>query len=508
MGTKLVVLGLWSLLCAVSIVSSEAVISCKDKGTCKNLRIITANSNEIPAGLAQYQQSAESIDLHGNLMESFSGSDVSSARQLKALNLSYNLLEGEILRGIGFQVQEIDLTYNQLTFVTVPASVKRFIAVRNKLSQVMFAGSDLVELILSMNRLDMIPNIGSQSKLEVLDLSCNEISEVNFNTFSGLWSLKSLNMANNRIYQTSGDIALNSLEYLDMSHNILTIFDESMDSVATVKDLYMHNNEIVMITAKKQFSKLKTIDLRGNDFDCNSLHGFLDKHNVRSLPDSSCKYGSIGKHRLCCSTTKAPYADRVIRYNKRQYEAQLNSSMIHQQGVNCANYVPSPCDGDDNKVYEVANAAANDIQALISQDKEALQGVLDQQRNLLERKQNEKKQIDRGNADLQQTLGELTGYIGKLYADEGLRDAAANPADQLKQIFGKRDGENKATLGQVDEEERQLQNLLSDIAKVEEELQDLGERKERLLGDINTRNATVIEQEKKIKELKAKLGRV
>uniref|UniRef100_A0A1Q3FNN1 Putative lrr toll n=1 Tax=Culex tarsalis TaxID=7177 RepID=A0A1Q3FNN1_CULTA len=506
MGTKLV-LGLWSLSCIVSIVSSKAVISCTDKGTCKNLRIITTNSNEIPNGVRQYQQSAESIDLHGNLMESFSGNDIASVRQLKFINLSYNLLHGEVLNGIGSQVQEIDLTYNQLTYVTVPASVRRFLAVRNKLVETKFAGSNLVELNLSMNKLDKIPKIGSQLKIETVDLSCNEISEVDFNTFSGLQFLKTLNLANNRIHQTSGDRTIQSLQNLDLSHNLLTIFDESMESASNVRELNVRNNEIVMIMVNKPFSNLETIDFRENDWDCNKLHQFLDKTRAQPLPDSSCKYGSLGKHNLCCSTTPSPYADRVIRYNKRVFEAQQNSSSIQQQGVNCANYVPSPCNGDDNKVYEVANAAANDIQTLVSQDKDAMLGVLNQQRNLLERKQNEKARIDRDNMALQATLDELTGYIGKLYVEEGVQGTATNPAEQLKQIFANRDAENKATLEQVNEEERKLQNLLTDITKIEEDLQDLGQRKNKLLNEINTRNATVIEQEKKIQELKVKLGR-
>lgn len=493
-----------SLLCVVSLASSKAVISCKDKETCRNLRIITSNSNEIPRGLTQYRHSAESIDLHGNLMERFSGQDVGSASRLKALNLSYNLLQGD-LQGIGNLVQEIDLTYNQFKHVTVPKGVKKFVAVRNKLSRVIFAGSSVEELNLSKNQLDRIPDINGQYKMVALDLSCNEISEVNFDTFP--WSLRSLNLANNRIYQTSGEVALNSLQYLDMSSNILTIVDKSFNSVPNVQELYMQNNEIVMITTDKTFSSLRNIDLRENDWDCNSLKGFFDKNNLRTVPDiPSCKYGNLGNNGLCCIQSSAPYADRVIRYNKRQHEALQNSSTFQQHGPICANYKPSPCDGDDKKVYEVANAAANDIQSLVAQDKEALQGILNQQRNLLENKRKEKTRIDSENYQLQTTLNDLTGYIGKLYQDEGFQ-VPANPAEQLKQIFAKRDADNKATLEQVNEEERKLQNLLTDIARIEEESQDLVERKNRLQGDINARNATVIEHEKKIKELQDKIDK-
>ncbi|EDS43662.1 LRR Toll [Culex quinquefasciatus] len=306
-------------------------------------KLVLGLCNEIPSGLAQHRQSAESIDLHGNLMERFFGQDVGTASQLKALNLSYNLLKDD-LQAIGNQVQEIDLTYNQLRYVMVP----------------------------------------------------------------------------------------------------------------------------------------------------------------RDNP--SCKYGSLGTNGLCCIQSSAPYADRVIRYNKRQHEALQNSSMHQQRGPNCANYKPSPCDGDDNKVYEVANAAANDVQSLVAQDKEALQGILNQQRYLLENKQNEKARIENENNQLQTTLNDLTGYIGKLYQDDGFK-VPAKPDEQLKQIFTKRDADNKATLEQVIEEERKLQNLQEDIAKIEEELQDLDYRKERLLGDINARNATVVEHEKKIKELQEKIDK-
>ncbi|XP_039453055.1 leucine-rich repeat-containing protein 4C-like [Culex pipiens pallens] len=502
MGTKLV-LGLWSLLCVVSLASSKAVVSCKDKGICRDLRIITSNSNEIPSGLTQYRQLAESIDLHGNLMERFFGQDVGTASHLKALNLSYNLLKDDP-RGIGNTVQEIDLTYNQLRYVTVPRGVKKFVAVRNKLSRVTFDGSDVEELNLSKNQLDGVPDLKRQSRMVALDLSCNEISEINFDDLP--WSLSYLNLANNRIFQTSGGRALNSLQYLDLSSNILTIVDESFNAIPNVQQLYLKNNEIVMFEKSLIFNGLGTIDLVSNDLDCNSVNDFLKKHSRAKLvaDERNCKADT--RYNLCCIQSSAPYADRVIRYNKRQHEALQNSSMHQQHGPNCANYKPSPCDGDDNKVYEVANAAAYDIQSLVAQDKEALQGILNQQIKLLETKQTEKAQIDNENNQLQTTLNDLTSYIGKLYQDDGFK-VPANPAEQLKQIFTKRDGDNKATLEQVNEEERKLQNLQTDIARIEEELQDLGDRKKRLLGDIDARNATVVEHEKKIKELQEKIDK-
>lgn len=490
----------------MALVSSKVLISCKDEESCRNLRIITTRSDEIPRALSQYQ-SVESIDLHGNLLEGFSGSDVGRVGQLKALNLSYNLLsQGDVLRGVGYQLQEIDLTFNQLTWVTVPISVKKFIASRNKFTQVTFAGSNLEELVLSKNKLDRIPDVSKQTRLSELDLSCNEISEVGFGKFPN--SLTYLNLANNRIYQTSGGKLLNSLQYLDLSNNILTIFDDSMDAVSNVQNLYLQKNEIVMITTKKRFSRLRNIDLRRNDWDCNSVKDFFKNHvQVRSESDNNgCAFGSIGASNLCCSTSSAPYADRVIRYRKRNHDALQNSSVLREHGVNCANYEPSPCDGDDNEVYRVAGAAANDIQTLVSQNNQKLQEVLEQQKSILQQKQQKKEMLDGENRKLQTSLTDLVGYIKDLYEKEG-HQGQTDSAKQLKEIFEQRDFKNTATLDKVKGEELKLQNALTDISKVEEDLLDLNDRKERLLTDIQARNATVIEYERKIKELKVKLGR-
>lgn len=498
-------LSVWSLLCVASLASAKAVISCKDGQICKNLRIITSTSNEIPAELSQYNQ-AVSIDLHGNLMESFSGFDVRSARQLKALNLSYNLLKSEDLQNLGLQLEEIDITYNQLKFIQVPRSVKNFVAVRNQLIEVRFEGNDLEQLILAKNKLSKIPEISGQYKLIELDMSCNEISEVNFNTFSSLQNFKSLKLANNRIYQTTGDRPLNNLQNLDLSHNILTIIDESMESVSNVRELNLRNNQIVMFTAKKTFSKLTNIDFAENDWDCNSLNEFYKKYNGRSTRDRSCTYGNIESHGLCCSNSQSPYADRVIRYNKRNFEALQNSSAIRERGVDCANYKPNPCDGDDNEVYRVANAAASDTQSLISKNKEELEGVLAKQQLTLQKKEAEKKNLDVENRELQASLDGLLGYIQQIYRGENLQ-GETDPAQQLRAIFAARDKANKDTNDLVTEEERKLQNLLQDIAKNEEDLQELNDKKDRLLVDISARNQTIIEHEKKINELKVKLGR-
>lgn len=500
------ILGLWSLLYVVSLASSKAVITCKDGNICKDLRIVTQKGDEIPAELRRYSR-AESIDLHGNLMESFSGSDVGSASQLKALNLSYNLLNSYAQLNFVSHLEEIDITYNQFTYVRIPGSVKKFVAVRNKLVDVTIPGNKMEVLILSKNKLSKIPDISRQINLVELDMSCNEISEVNFNTFSNFRNFRTLNLANNRIYQTAGDRPVNNIQSLDLSHNILTIVDESFNSVSNVQNLNLRSNQIVMITVTNQFRSLRSIDFYKNDWDCKSLTTFMNKlTNIPSLtPERSCLYGN-SPHGLCCSQSDAPYADRVIRYNKREYEALQNSSKIREQGVNCDNYQPNPCDGDDNEVYRVANVAANDVQSLLAKDKAGLQSVLETQKQMLQLRENEKNQLDAETNQLQATLNDLVEFIQQTYQEEKL-EGLTDSAQQLKAIFQKRDEVNQKTLEDVKGEELKLKNLQQDISRNEEDLQELNDKKDRLIDDIVSRNQTIIEYEKKIKELKIKLGR-
>lgn len=504
---------LWTALIA-GLVSSSAVISCLDGNACKSVRVILQQPDDVYDVPQEYPQ-AQVVDFHGNLIESFGQPP---RVEWKKLNLSYNLL-AEVTLGGDIQnryLEDVDLTYNQLKTVSVPSSVINFIAERNQLYDITFEPhSRLQRLILPKNQFQSLDKFSTLPQLQELDLSCNDLSTLPVDKLPA--TLRTLKLARNHIYVISGQFkSLYSLEYLDLSHNILTMFAEVQTFFPSVRKLYLQNNKIVMwVDVEKTNNQFQEVNLLENDWHCPNLEKVLNKINHSAIQgsrsaESSCK----AKYKfICCSVVESPYADRLIKYRKQAFKAlQIGANQSRGDNLSCSKYEHSPCDTDDNLVYKVAGSAVKDAKSLAKSSLEVLEQVLQQQKNI----------VDKTRANVQSFEGEigkqsakhadLVSYIGRQYTEalppteQSLKGRPNSEVEKLQQLFSYFDRENGNLKNEIDAEERRNKDKQDEVSTIEKEISDLQYQKDRLMEDVDKRNTTVNGYKAKIAALQQKLG--
>ncbi|ETN75414.1 leucine Rich repeat-containing domain protein [Necator americanus] len=141
----------------------------------------------------------------------------------------------------------------------------------------------LVELSLAYNRLKMVPTnlLNGMSRLQHLDLSKNNIKSLHrlaFGTFDGTGtSLIHLNLAGNqlKVIEDPGVfLYMTSLAYLDLSYNQLDeIEPKTFEKLPGLERLYLQNN------------KLKKLPLHASQRMQNLRQLNLDNNEIKELPD-------------------------------------------------------------------------------------------------------------------------------------------------------------------------------------------------------------------------------
>uniref|UniRef100_A0A023EW19 Protein phosphatase 1 regulatory subunit n=1 Tax=Aedes albopictus TaxID=7160 RepID=A0A023EW19_AEDAL len=493
----LCVLWIWSI---IGLASAREVINCLDGNKCTDVHAVVQGPQDVAAVMRSHANS-RNVDFHGNLLSQFIDSYTRNVRvQWEKLNLSYNLLDDDFFVNLQSpKLKYVDITYNLLTTVTVPSSVVEFIAERNNLTSITISSRILERLILPKNKLDSLRQFKNLPRLTELDLSCNQLEKLNLDELSSMPSLTSLNMANNRIHIVEGNRQFASLQYLDLSSNLLTMVDEPFASFPIIKHLYLQNNKIVMWV--KEFPvprSLQIINIHNNDWECG---------NVNTLKQKFANKIVQGSENVACTPADSPYADRVIKYRKQEFYALKTGAAQRDGNISCESYKPNPCDGDDNRVYEVARSAMNSVENFAKQSMQQLQGELVRQHNYITSiqqqivtEQQKYDQLNRENSD-------LVNYIDNEYKDAGL-SGKSDAATQLNEIFEHYERENAKLKSEIKAEELRNADKLNELTTVENDIEDLEYQKNNLLKELDQRNSTVMGYQAKIDELNKKLQKV
>nr|XP_029708308.1 protein artichoke-like [Aedes albopictus] len=493
----LCVLWIWSI---IGLASAREVINCLDGNKCTDVHAVVQGPQDVAAVMRSHANSRK-VDFHGNLLSQFIDSYAQSPWvRWEKLNISYNLLEDDFFGKLqSSQLKSVDITYNLLTTVTVLPSVVEFIAERNNLTSIIISSRKLERLILPKNKLDSLRQFKNLPRLTELDLSCNQLEKLYLDELSSMSSLAILNMANNRIHIVEGNRQFESLQYLDLSSNLLTIVDEPFASFPNIQHLYLQNNKIVVwLESIPVPGSLQIINIHNNDWDCAKLD-YLKKKILNKM--------TRGSENVACTNASSPYADRVIKYRKQEFDALKVGAAQRNGSIQCKDYKPNPCDGDDNRVYEVARSSMHSVENFAQQSMKQLQSELAREQNFeksieqqIATEQQKYDQLDRRNSD-------LVNYINNEYESAQL-SGESDAATQLNEIFEHYERKNAKLKNEIRAEEVRNQDKLNELTTVENDIEDLEYQKNNLLKELDQRNNTVIGYQNKIIELNSKLQKV
>ncbi|XP_053688982.1 uncharacterized protein LOC128738131 [Sabethes cyaneus] len=485
------------------VVSNNVVINCSDN-SCRLLgQDMVAIANELTN-----HRSVRDLDLHGNLLQNFHANILMQLNNLQSLNLSYNLLEEDVLTNIhNSQLKSIDVTYNNLSFVTVPPSVEQFSAVRNKLYFITVpSGNRLSKLMLSMNKFENLDNFRSMKLLTDLDLSCNRITSLDFQTLTTLKSLEYLNLANNYINTISGAPNLPKLKHIDLSNNWLVEVDVNFHAAVNLKTLLLQNNKIVFFPGKINPS-MKEMQLFGNDWHCPSLQKFLNGARFSYERDQKYCPSPANVNGLCCSTLESPTAARLIEYRQNKFRALQDFENQPNPNVQCSEVQRGPCDGDDELVYTIASSTlkVSHSSSFVKSEQDNLKRKLVQQINLVTRASQHAEFLKVEINKYGNQLDSLKALIDSEYQNTNL-SGTNNFIEKLNSIFAKYEDTNTEVKARIRQAETEKQKKKEEITKLNDEKHTISSKMDQLKAVMDKRNKTVIDYNNRIAVLNNKLS--
>ncbi|XP_035787891.1 uncharacterized protein LOC118464559 [Anopheles albimanus] len=259
-----------------------------ERGVFNELRalgVISLNQNRIsylPEGLFTYNSMLFSVAITNNALTRIEDRTFTNNPHLQNVNVSSNSIEYFDL-SLLTAAYEIDVSYNRLTQVKIPARLERLFASNNHIERIMANGvnGELKELHLSNNKLTNIDWVLSYPALEVLNLAHNEIEDVKKGQLQTR-KLKKLLLNNNRLF--SFDLTNpvpKELRILDLSHNQLTYVEQNTKLFDRQYQLYLHNNDIVKLKLSANNS-LQNVTLSNNDWDCAYHDRLLEQIRMNS----------------------------------------------------------------------------------------------------------------------------------------------------------------------------------------------------------------------------------
>lgn len=231
------------------------------------------------------------LDLANNQLTKFYFQTL-SVNHLNKIDLSDNFLVeiDPLLSG-----EKMLLNNNNLTSLILLSPFNKEVeASNNQLSSIYF--STLVEkLKLSSNNLTDIRNLTNLTNLTVLDLSFNNISSINENSFSLLQNLEQLILANTNLspFHFSTFSHQKLLKKFDISYNNLNVIDfDDFISMQKLEELYIDGNDLKEIKydeINNNFPEIKIIGLSNNNWNCSYLtkmrkNIFLNKIQIHIDP--------------------------------------------------------------------------------------------------------------------------------------------------------------------------------------------------------------------------------
>ncbi|KAF5305510.1 hypothetical protein FQA39_LY01601 [Lamprigera yunnana] len=245
----------------------------------------------------------ETLRLNDNNILLIPASAIGRLPKLNTLQLDYNrvaALSAEIFKSIADQTKTLVIAKNvvrelptatfqyfqQLEYLDLS---RNLIANLNSDALVGLENT-LKQLHLSQNRINSITGSPlTLTKLEVLDLSDNQLVELSKNTFSATPNLKSLNVSYNSYLSVIPSTFLHKLlhlETIDLSHlSLKSLGNDMFSKSSNLKNIYLSNNDLTEILENVflNLRNLTVIDLSHNNINTIRQGAFVNIMNIQKL---------------------------------------------------------------------------------------------------------------------------------------------------------------------------------------------------------------------------------
>lgn len=207
-------------------------------------------------------------DLHGNLFE-----------QLESFDISNNPILNKTIK-INAKTINITNTNSRQCFIPINATILR--ANHNQIDSIVveqLPNINLRELYLNHNKINSIEFLFNLNHLQVIDLSYNELTEINATIFARIFNLTALNISHNKLKNIDFIflVSTTQLIHLDVSNNFFSgLFKLDQEAIA-LTELNISNNNFTSVqqNLRKYAPQLRRIDLNGNYLDCDELTSLL-----------------------------------------------------------------------------------------------------------------------------------------------------------------------------------------------------------------------------------------
>jgi Leucine-rich repeat (LRR) protein len=219
------------------------------------------------------------LALDSNLITQISNAVFHGLSSLEVLSLAFNNLES--LTNLTFlhlnKVYSLNVKNNKWLINIEPNA---------------FTGinSSLIRLDLSNCKLQFVKkyHFNSLTQLRILNLSNNQISSIEANSFINLNILTELDLSRNSIFHFDPELFVSqvSLEMLDLSSNvIIKVTQQMFKNLRDLKELYLNNNQITTLGHKlfSQMGNLVILDLSANLIDELDMSCFVNLEKLEKL---------------------------------------------------------------------------------------------------------------------------------------------------------------------------------------------------------------------------------
>uniref|UniRef100_A0A8W7MWW7 Leucine-rich immune protein (Long) n=1 Tax=Anopheles atroparvus TaxID=41427 RepID=A0A8W7MWW7_ANOAO len=287
----------------------------------KSLEKLVMDGNQLailPVPLFRYTNNLNVVSMAGNNLDRIEDGTFRNNPNLENVNVANNRLTHFDLSFIP-RLYEADVKNNLLQELNIPGEIHQLDASRNQIRRVVAQTGNTVEILsLSHNKLNTVGWLKPLKKLQLLDLSFNEIEDITSTDFKQLAKLNTLKLNNNRLFTfTMQSPSSRSLKILDLSHNSLVYMDNNLKPFEQLEELYLDHNSIVNVNLET-LRKLSNLSLSHNDWDCAKLANLVSNLPVTTVVDfdteTHCKDNYKLERGICCTASDKPYHDRLIKY--------------------------------------------------------------------------------------------------------------------------------------------------------------------------------------------------